>query len=164
MKTININYYTIIVIFILSFLLFKSCNKEPEIVYKDRIKVLKVLEKQKQEIKTKIVYVQKQTVKAIEKVRPMTTAEIDEYYVKRYGDSIHKDTIAKKNIVELIQKDGCFEELKLTNEAINVSDSIISNLNDAVILQAKTIRKEKRKKTFWQVLTVGVIIAAFATR
>lgn len=165
-----------IVIIILSFMLLKSCNKEPEVVYKDRIKVLtktvKFLEKQKQEIKTKIVYVQKEAEKQAEKVIRYTNYEISDYYGKRYdyelelaeGGVIMPDTIAKRNIVELIQRDGCFKELKLTNDVLKIEetkgifkDSIISNLNDTVILQEKTIRKEKNKKTFWQVLSMLLV-------
>lgn len=165
-----------IVIIILSFMLFKSCNKEPEVVYKDRIKVLtkkvKVLERQKQEIKTKIIYVQKETEKETEKVVRYTNYEISEYYGKRYDYELElaedgvimPDTIAKKNIVELIQKDGCFKELKLTNDVLKIEetkgffkDSIISNLNDAVILQGKNIRREKNKKTFWQVVSMLLV-------
>lgn len=165
-----------VVIIILSFMLFKSCNKQPEIVYKERIKVLtknvKVLEKQKQEVKTKIFYVQKEAEKEAEKFIRYTNYDISDYYAKRYDYELElaedgviiPDTIAKRNIVELIQKDGCFKELKLTNDVLKIEeqkgifkDTIISNLNDAVILQEKKIRKEKNKKTFWQVVSMLLV-------
>ena len=157
-----------IIIVILSYFLFRSCNNK-DILHKSEIDKLNLkidsLQNRKQEVKAKIVEVQKKTSKTIEKVRPMTTTEIEQYYLKRYGNSqISNDTIAKKNIVELIEKDGCVEELKLTNEALTIEeqkgifkDTIISNLNDAVILQGQIIKKEKRKKTFWKILSFGLI-------
>ncbi len=141
-----------IAVLVLSFLLFKSCqsNNELKIDSKELNKKIEILQKQKEKVKTEIVYVQNKTVKAIEKVRPMTTSEIEEYYLKRYGNSqISNDTIAKKNIVELIEKDGCIEELKLTNDALVIEES-------KGIFKDTIIRKEKRKKNFWKVATVVV--------
>ncbi|MEN9487997.1 MAG: hypothetical protein RL494_262, partial [Bacteroidota bacterium] len=98
----------------------------------------------------------------------------------QYGVSL-SDTIAKKNIVELIEKDGCFHEVKLFKVQLQleekkgiVKDTIIENitkanidLHKAIFTQEKIIdnaekslRKEKNKKTFWQVATGAVIVGA----
>lgn len=148
-----------------------------------------LLETQKQKVKTEIVYIQKKTDTAIKKVPALTTKQIANYYQERYklpvtitqyGVSL-PDTIAKKNIVELIEKDGCFHEVKLFKVQLQleekkgiVKDTIIENitkanidLHKAVFTQEKIIdnaekslRKEKNKKTFWQVATGAVIVGA----
>jgi len=146
-----------------------------------------LLEAQKQKIKTEIVYVQNKTKSDVKKVEPLTTKQIANYYqgryklpvtITQYGVSL-PDTIAKKNIVELIEKDGCFQEIKLVRTELQIEekkgflkDTIIGNLTNAnvnlhkavftqdkIIDNAeKSVRKEKNKKTFWQV-TSGVILA-----
>jgi hypothetical protein len=150
---------------------------------------LVLLEKQKQKVKKQIVYVQEKTQSGIEKVPTLNTKQIAYYYQERYklpititqyGVSL-SDTVAKKNIVELIEKDGCFEEVKLFKTQLEieekkgiVKDTIIGNvtkanvtLNKAVFTQDKIIdnaeklvRKERNKKTFWQVATGAVIVGA----
>jgi len=106
------------------------------------------------------------------------TKQIGNYYQERYklpvtltqyGVSL-SDTLAKKNITELIQKDGCFAEVKLFKVQLTLEekkgvlkDTIIGNfkranvdLNKAIFAQKKIIinsenslKKEKNKKTFW---------------
>lgn len=202
----NLSY---VVILVLSFFLFKSCNggnnlklanynlkKEVKglVLSYDKLTLknnslknrIVMLEKQKQKVKTEIVYVQKKTQDNLKKVPTLNTNEIAKYYKERYklpvlitqyGVSL-SDTIAKKNITELIQKDGCFEEIKLAKTELQleeqkgiVKDSINANLfsantllNKAVLNQNKIIenteksfKKEKSKKTFWQAAT-GVVI------
>lgn len=146
-----------------------------------------LLETQKQKVKTEIVYIQKQTDTAIKKVPTLNTKQIANYYQERYklpvtitqyGVSL-SDTIAKRNIVELIEKDGCFQEVKLFKTQLQIEekkgvlkDTIISNITkanidlhravftqDKIIDNAeKSVRKEKNKKNFWKV-TSGVILA-----
>jgi len=148
-----------------------------------------LLEKKKQKVKTEIVYIQNKTKSDIKKVPTLNTKQIANYYQQRYklpvtitqyGVSL-SDTIAKKNIVELIQKDGCFEEIKKVNSELKieeekgvVKDSInknlsiaISELDKAISTQDKVIdnvekslRKERTKKTVWQVATGAAIIGA----
>jgi hypothetical protein len=145
------------------------------------------LEKLKAKVKTEIVYIENKTKSDLKKVPTLNTKQIANYYQERYklpivitkyGVSL-SDTIAKKNIVELIQKDGCFAEVKLFKVQLKleekkgiVKDTIIgnltnanSNLHKAVLAQdkiienvEKSVRKEKNKKTFWQV-TSGIILA-----
>lgn len=148
-----------------------------------------LLETQKQKIKKEIIYVQNKTKSDVKKVPALSTKQIANYYQERYklpititqyGVSL-PDTIAKKNIVELIEKDGCFQEVKLFKVQLQleekkgiVKDTIIENitkanidLHKAVFAQEKIInnaekslRKEKNKKTFWQVATGAVIVGA----
>lgn len=211
-KSLLLENWTYIVILVLSFFLFRSCNGSEELQianrnlkleakelvasadkYADKVNELNdkivQLEKQKQKVKTEIVYIQKKTDTAIKKVPALTTKQIANYYQERYklpvtitqyGVSL-PDTIAKKNIVELIEKDGCFHEVKLFKVQLQleekkgiVKDTIIENitkanidLHKAVFTQEKIIdnaekslRKEKNKKTFWQVATGAVIVGA----
>jgi len=79
------------------------------------------------------------------------------------------DSISKKNIIELTEKDGCFEEVKLVKKELVIEeekgvikDTINSNLTKANIElhkanfeqrkiisnDEKIIRKEKTKKHF----------------
>lgn len=211
-KSLLLENWTYIVILVLSFFLFKSCNGSEELQiansklkqeakelvasadkYADKVNELNdkivQLENQKQKVKTEIVYIQKKTDTAIKKVPALTTKQIANYYQERYklpvtitqyGVSL-PDTIAKKNIVELIEKDGCFHEVKLFKVQLQleekkgiVKDTIIENitkanidLHKAVFAQEKIIdnaekslRKEKNKKTFWQFATGAVIVVA----
>jgi len=146
-----------------------------------------LLETQKQKIKTEIAYIQNKTKSDVKKVPALSTKQIANYYQERYklpvtitqyGVSL-PDTISKKNIVELIEKDGCFQEIKLFKVQLQIEekkgilkDTIIGNLTNAnvnlhkavfnqdkIIDNAeKSVRKEKNKKTFWQI-TSGVILA-----
>jgi len=146
-----------------------------------------LLETQKQKIKTEIAYVQNKTKSEVKKVPALSTKQIANYYQNRYklpvtitqyGVSL-PDSISKKNIVELIEKDGCFQEIKLFKTQLQIEekkgvlkDTIIGNLTSAnmnlhkavfnqekIIDNAeKSLIKERNKKTFWQV-TSGVILA-----
>jgi len=146
-----------------------------------------LLETQKQKIKTEIAYVQNKTKSEVKKVPALSTKQIANYYQERYklpvtitqyGVSL-PDSISKKNIVELIEKDGCFQEVKLFKTQLQIEekkgvlkDTIIGNLTsanmnlhkavfnqDKIIDNAeKSLIKERNKKTFWQV-TSGVILA-----
>lgn len=150
-----------------------------------------LLEQQKQKVKIEKVYIQNKTKSEAEKVQSLSTKQIAVYYQERYklpvtitqyGVSL-SDTIAKKNIVELVQKDGCFEEIKLIQSELQIEeqkgvlkDSINGNLTNANLLlktaitnqdqiienTEKAFKKEKAKKTFWQATTGAVItIAAY---
>jgi hypothetical protein len=209
-KSLLYEYWTYIVIVVLSLFLFKSCNGSEELQianrdlqlevkdlvasadkYTNKINALNdtivLLEAKKQKIKTEIVYIENKTKSDIKKVPALNTKQIANYYQERYklpvtitqyGVSL-PDTIAKKNITELIQKDGCFTELKLFKVQLKleekkgiVKDTIIGNitkanidLHRAVFTQEKIIDnveksllKEKRNKTFWKV-TSGIILA-----
>jgi len=146
-----------------------------------------LLEQQKQKVKKEIVHIQNKTKSDVKKVPTLNTKQIANYYQERYklpititqyGVSL-SDTIAKRNITELIQKDGCFAEIKLVETQLQLEekkgifkDTIIGNiskanidLHKAVFAQEKIIenaekslRKEKRNKTFWKV-TSGIILA-----
>jgi len=148
-----------------------------------------LLETQKQKIKTEIVYIQNKTKSDVKKVPALSTKQIANYYQERYklpvtitqyGVSL-PDSISKKNIVELIQKDGCFQEIKLVRTELQIEeqkgflkDTIIGNitkanidLHKAVFTQdkiidnaEKSLRKEKNKKTFWQVTSGAILVGA----
>lgn len=210
LKSLIYKNWTYIVILVLSFFLFRSCQgsnelklandglkKEVKTLIADSDKYvaqnnalndkLVLLEKQKQKVKKKIVYIENKTESELKKVPTLNTKQIANYYQERYklpvtitqyGISL-SDTIAKKNIVELIEKDGCFEEIKLVKTELKIEekkgvlkDTIIGNITkanidlhravftqDKIIDNAeKSVRKEKNKKNFWKV-TSGVILA-----
>jgi hypothetical protein len=119
----------------------------------------------------------------------MSTKNIANYYQKRYSSPVVitqygvalSDSIAKKNIKETIEKDHCFQEIKLVKEVLSieekkgeVKDSINKNLTKSFqeiekantaqteMIQnvEKSLKKEKRKKTFWKVATVAAISAS----
>lgn len=212
LKSLFYEYWSYVVILVLIFFLFKSCEGSSELKLandglKKEVKELvsnsdkyvaannalndkiTVLENQKQKVKTEIVYIQNKTKSDTKKVESLSTRQIANYYQERYklpititqyGVSL-SDTIAKKNIVELIQKDGCFEEIKKVNAELKIEekkgvlkDSVNGNLTNANILlkeaisgqdkiidnAEKSLRKEKNKKTFWQVATGAVIVGA----
>ena len=149
-----------------------------------------VLETKKQKVKTEIVYLEKKTKATLEKVPSLSTKEIASYYENRYkkpatitpyGVAL-KDSVAKENIKETIEKDGCFEEMKLIKKGLaieesksSIKDSINSSLTKAYSalekansVQAeliqnteKSLKKERIKKTFWQI-TTGAIIGSAA--
>ena len=148
-----------------------------------------LLENQKQKVKIEKVYIQNKTKSEAEKVQSLSTKQIAVYYQERYklpvtitqyGVSL-SDTIAKKNIVELVQKDGCFQEIKLVQSELQIEeqkgvlkDSINGNLTNANLLlktaitnqdqiienTEKAFKKERNEKTFWKVVTGGAIIGA----
>jgi hypothetical protein len=147
------------------------------------------LEQSKQREKTKIVTVIKEVEKKITALGSLNTKGIATYYQERYklpvvitqyGVSLN-DTIAKKNIVELIQKDGLVKELGLTKNVLSieekkgtVKDSIISNKSliifekdniinshqEIEINLNKSLRKEKVKKNFWKFTSTAILIGA----
>ena len=210
LKSLFFENWTSLVILILGFFLFKSCQGNAELQIANRNLKLEVkhyvasadnyinranklndkitlLEAQKQKVKTQVVYIQKQTGTAIKKVYTLNTKQIATYYqdryklpvtITQYGVAL-SDTLSKKNIVELVEKDGCLQEVKLFKTQLQleekkgiVKDTIIgniakanANLNQAVEAQGKIIgnvekslRQERNKKTFWQV-TSGAILA-----
>jgi len=204
--------WAIVVLVIVSFLYFKSCQgseklqlansglkkENKELVISADKYVAKnnelngkivLLEQQKQKVKIEKVYIQNKTKSEAEKVQSLSTKQIAVYYQERYklpvtitqyGVSL-SDTIAKKNIVELVQKDGCFQEIKLVQSELQIEeqkrilkDSINGNLTSANLLlktaitnqdqiienTEKAFKKEKAKKTFWKVATGAAIIGS----
>lgn len=211
-KSLFYEYWSYIVIVVLCFFLFRSCQggKELQIAngnlklevkyltasadkYANKVNALNdkitLLETQKQKVKTEIVYIENKTKSDVKKVPTLNTKQIAIYYQERYklpititqyGVSL-SDTIAKRNIVELIEKDGYGQSLKLFKTQLQLEekkgifkDTIIGNitkanvnLNKAVFAQnkiidnvEKSLQKEKNKKTFWQVATATVIAGA----
>jgi hypothetical protein len=211
-KSLLYEYWTYIVIIVLSLFLFKSCNGSEELQianrnlqlevkdlvssadkYTNKINALNdtivLLEAKKQKIKTEIVYIENKTKSDIKKVPTLNTKQIAVYYQERYklpvtitqyGVSL-SDTIAKKNVIELIEKDGCFEEIKLVENQLQleekkgiVKDTIIGNitranvdLHKAVFAQnkiidnvEKSLLKEKRNKTFRKVVSGAILAGA----
>ena len=213
LKSLFYENWKYLAMFILAFLLFKSCQSSNEVQLannslKNEVKdlidtadriadknnqlrdTIAILKAKKQKVKKQIVYIQNKAKSDIKKVATLNTTQIAEYYSKRYKNDVKptvsgvvlNDTVAKENITELIQKDGCFDEIKLvrselvTTEKIGiVKDTIISNLTSINDLKQKAIesqeriiknveksvRKEKRKKNFWKLTTFTGIIATF---
>lgn len=204
MKQININNLdwaklgSYIAVFFLAFLLFKSCQTNNDVqltnnVLKKEIKQItennkdlngKIaqLEKQKQKTNTKIVYIQNKAKKSIEKVAKLSTIQLADFYAKRYDNEpeitengvILIDTVAKMNIVELMQKDLCEIEiefikdnLKITEQQSMIKDTIIDNFGKSITEHQKIIkntekllRKEKVKKNFWKLTGSAILIGA----
>lgn len=209
-KSLIHEYWSYIVITVLCFFLFKSCNGGAELklannnlklevkelvstsnkhLAKNNILNFKILEleKQKQIQKTKIVDIQNKAKSDLKKVVTLNTKQIAKYYQERYKLPIKiteygvvlSDTLSKKNITELVQKDYCFAEVKLFKVQLQLEekkglykDTIIDNftksnldLNQAISTQEKIItntenlfKKEKNKKTFWKVAS-GILAA-----
>jgi len=205
LKSLLRDYWSYLVIIVLSFLLFKSCetSKGTQIAFEHKLKIsdlkiekyanytnilndsLTALNKIKQVEIIKIVEVIKQVEKKINAVATLDTKGIANYYQERYKLPVTitqygvalKDTVAKLNIVELIQKDGLLRELDHTKNLLSISDKsnnvkdIIIQNKDSIITEKdnqidthldiekslnKTIRQEKIKKTFWQIATVTI--------
>ena len=150
---------------------------------------LVILNKLKQREKVKIVTVTKEVEKKIQSVGSLTTKGIANYYqdryklpivITKYGISL-SDTIAKKNIVELVQKDGLVLELnhtknilKITENQSEIKDGIVI-LKDSIISEKdkqidshfkieknlnKQVRSERTKKTMWQILSGAILVGA----
>jgi len=195
-----------VTVFLLAFLLFKSCqtnndvqltnnvlkkevkNITKELTEKNKDLQVKIgqLQKQKQKTNTKIVYIQNKAKKDIEKVAKLSTIQLADFYAKRYdidpeiteNGVILIDTVAKQNIVELIQKDACVNEiefvkdnLKITEQQSMIKDTIIDNfgksltehqkvMNEIVKNAEKSLRKEIVKKNFWKLTSFGVLSGA----
>jgi hypothetical protein len=205
LKSLLGDYWTYLVIIVLSFLLFKSCetSKSTQLAFEKELKIsdlkidkyanrintlndsLTILNKIKQREKIKIVEVVKEVEKKINVVATLDTKEIATYYqdryklpvtITQYGVAI-KDTVARLNITELVQKDGLVQELRLTKNVLSISDKS-NNVKDLIIINKdsiiiekdnqigtyldiekslnKSIKQEKTKKTFWQIATVTV--------
>lgn len=140
-------------IFILAFLLFKSCqsNKEVQMAnekLKTEVKDLldtadKIAGKNRQlrdtisilkakKVKTEIVYIQNKAKSDVKKLAGLNTIEISKYYGERYDMEvkpttegvIFKDTVAKENIKELIEGDACLSEIKLVRYNLEIEEKI----------------------------------------
>ena len=150
---------------------------------------LVILNKLKQREKVKIVTVTKEVEKKIQSVGSLTTKGIANYYqdryklpivITKYGISL-SDTIAKKNIVELVQKDGLVLELNHTKNILKITenqseikdgivilkDSIISEKDKQIDLHLeiekklnKQVKNERTKKTVWQILSGAILVGA----
>lgn len=150
---------------------------------------LVILNKLKQREKVKIVTVTKEVEKKIQSVGSLTTKGIANYYqdryklpivITKYGISL-SDTIAKKNIVELVQKDGLVLELNHTKNILNIAEKQL-NIKDGVLILKdsiisekdkqidshfkieknlnKQVRSERTKKTMWQILSGAILVGA----
>jgi hypothetical protein len=155
---------------------------------KDSVSRLKTIN---EKYKSQIAISNEKTKNNVELVKRFKPTDISKYYVDRYKDKegvnltekgvCLSDTIAKKNIIELVEKDGLEVELKTTNKILENTDkivvqkdSIIGNLekqkevfvsivsekdiqnknNEEIIKYTqKQLQKEKRKKTF---LIIGI--------
>lgn len=151
------------------------------------------LQKLKQKVIVQVQEVEKKTETEIKKVPNLTTKGIATYYqdrynfpvtITQYGVSV-SDTVGKLNITELIQKDGCFAESKFLKQQINIeeqkgvlkdsmNDNLIhanAELSRAIYIQKQVIKngesaikKERTKKTFWQVASgtaaigIGILV------
>jgi hypothetical protein len=169
-------------------LLGKDAQKYVDIAnsYRDTVTLLK---QQKQKVKDSIVYVEKKEEKDLKVVSTLTTKGIANYFqdsykipvkITQYGVAV-PDTLGKAIITDLIKGQGYREQLKFTKQLLSVEeksgvakDSTIVNqtkaiakINEAIVKQEtviknteKSLRKEKNKKTFWQVVSGAVIAGA----
>ena len=149
-----------IAVMVLSFLLFKSCEKtnDLQLAHKQEVKdlidtadkiagknrqlrdTISILEAKKQKVKKEIVYIQNKANSDIKKVAGLNTVQIAEYYSKRYENDVKtnpdgvilNDTVAKANITELVNGDLCTEVLKLTRYELK-NEEKISVTKDSII-------------------------------
>jgi hypothetical protein len=151
--------------------------------YKDTVTLLK---NKKIKVKEKLVSATKDTEKQIKEVPKLQTKGIATYFqdnyklplvITQYGVAV-SDTLGKAVITDLIKGQGYKTQLKLTQQLLKIEeksgvakDSTIVNLEksgvvkdsislvkEGTILDLKSLnKKEKNKKTFWQV-TAGVAI------
>jgi hypothetical protein len=144
------------------------------------------LENQKVKIKKEVVEKIKTIYIEKEKVKSYTTNDFAKYYSKRYNDEvlasssgvILEDITALKNVQELLDKDamvfelqGFKNQLNLEEQKSSLKDTIINNLNFVSLEKDKTLNlqnqiiknteksliKEKTKKNFWKLATIGVL-------
>jgi hypothetical protein len=145
-----------------------------------------VLEQLKQREKTKIVTIVKEVKVQVEAVGSLNTKGIANYYqnryklpvvITKYGVSL-SDTLAKKNIVEVIERDGFKAELdlfkvqlKLEEKKGEVKDTIIKNKSLIIVEKdniignhleieknlTKSVKSEKVKKNIWKVTAIGIL-------
>jgi hypothetical protein len=148
-----------------------------------------LLEFNKQKIKKEIDLIKINTKHELAKTNSLSTKEIASYYQKRYKKQVVitqygvalKDSVAKQNIKETIEKDGCLDEIKLVKKELAIEeskllikDSINLNLSkaynelekanstqeDLILNVEKSLKKERVKKKFWQITTGAVLGAA----
>ena len=147
--------------------------------YRDTVTLLK---QQKQKVKDSIVYVEKKEKKDLKVVSTLTTKGIATYFqdsykipvtITQYGVAV-PDTLGKAIITDLIKGQGYRAKLKFTQQLLSVEeksgiakDSTIVNqtkaiakINQAVVKQEtviengeKAFKKERTKKTFWQLVS-----------
>jgi hypothetical protein len=158
--------------------------------YANRINALNdsliVLERSKQREKLVVKTIVKEVQTNIQAVGSLNTKGIANYYQNRYKLPVTitqygvalTDTIAKKNILELVQKDGLVVELQSTQTMLSieekksvVKDSIISNKSLIIVEKdkqlktkdeieknlTKSVKSEKVKKNIWKITAVGVL-------
>ena len=158
--------------------------------YANRINALNdsliVLERSKQREKLVVKTIVKEVQTNIQAVGSLNTKGIANYYQNRYKLPVTitqygvalTDTIAKKNIIELVQKDGLVVELQSTQTMLSieekksvVKDSIISNKSLIIVEKdkqlktkdeieknlTKSVKSEKVKKNIWKITAVGVL-------
>ena len=158
--------------------------------YANRINALNdsliVLERRKQREKIVVKTIVKEVQTNIQAVGSLNTKGIANYYQNRYKLPVTitqygvalTDTIAKKNIIELVQKDGLVKELQSTQTMLSieekksvVKDSIITNKSLIIVEKDniignhleieknlnKSIKSEKVKKNIWKI-TAFVIL------
>lgn len=161
-----------IAVMVLSFLLFKSCEKtnDLQLAHKKEVKdlidtadkiagknrqlrdTISILEAKKQKVKKEIVYIQNKAKSDIKKVAGLNTIQIAEYYSKRYENDVKtspdgvilNDTVSKANITELVQGDLCTEVLKLTQYELK-NEEKIGAVKDSVIGNLTSINDLKQE-------------------
>lgn len=166
--------------------------KQQKLIYDNSNLKIKLdsLEALKESIKKEIVIVEKKVIVEVDKTKKFNTNEIAKFYEKRYNDKVVitqygvslKDSVAKKNIIELNIKDGLVDKLQLTNKQLSLEekkgiakDTIIANLGFIIdeksnlnMIQKqiiknteKSLKTEKLNKNFWKTAS-GVIVVASA--
>lgn len=160
------------------------------VLNKNQKKAIDSLEALKQEVIKEIQIVKVNTAKEVAIAKSITLEEAAKYYKKRYkeennitsyGLSLNEKTI-RSNIIELIEGEGCKEELKNKNIVILIEekkgikkDTIINNLEKSVLelkdanefssAQVRTLeatfKRENKNKIIYKGTAVAAIIAAF---
>jgi hypothetical protein len=120
---------------------------------------LEKLQNEKQKVKTEIIYIQNKAKSAIKNIVSLSTQEKAKFYQERYKTPIEvtkqgiclSDSISKKNIIELIEKDSCIDEIKLVKAELQIEertvllkDSVISNFSMSNVILKEVIHNQSR--------------------
>lgn len=120
---------------------------------------LEKLQNEKQKVKTEIIYIQNKAKSAIKNIVSLSIQEKAKFYQERYKTPIEvtkqgiclSDSISKKNIIELIEKDSCIDEIKLVKAELQIEertvllkDSVISNFSMSNVILKEVIHNQSR--------------------
>jgi hypothetical protein len=150
-----------IVIIVLVFLLFKQCEKEPLVnpksnsdfylkAYLEQSKKTALIEKKADSLEknVKTVYLPKWSNRTkVKKIETTNDTIIQIVQISQTNEAIC-DTVIDKMSETIVVKDSVITSVKIEVDNLVISHNLLK----------KDIKKEKRKKTFWQVIAFGLLV------